>query len=62
MAKPTFTDILFCWTFALAGVVILSYGLDTCLNSPYHGAGLFVALAGLGMLAMSTIDSDKGIS
>ena len=58
---PTFTDILFCWTFAIVGLTAFSYGLDTCLDSSWHGAGLFVALAGLGMLAMSTIDSNKGI-
>lgn len=61
MAKPTFTDILFCWTFAVAGLIAFSFGIDTVLNSNYHGAGLFVALAGLAMLGLSTIDSDKGI-
>lgn len=57
----TRTDIIFCWTFAVVGVTAFSYGLDTCLHSSYHGAGLMLAIAGLGMLAMSTIDSGKGI-
>ena len=58
----TRTDILFSWSFAIAGVITFSYGLDICLYSAYHGAGLFIALAGLGMLGLSTVDSNKGIS
>ena len=57
----TFTDILFSWTFAVLGTVAFSFGLDTCLHTDYHGAGLMLAIAGLGMLAMSTIDCDKGM-
>lgn len=55
----TKTDILFCWIFAVGGVLAFSYGLDTCLNSSYHGAGLLIAIAGLLMVALSTIDSGK---
>ena len=57
----TRTDIIFSWLFAVAGLTAFNYGLDICLDSSWHGAGLFIALAGLGMLAMSTVDSNKGI-
>jgi hypothetical protein len=55
----TRTDIIFSWTFAIAGTVTFSYGLDTCLDSSWHGAGLLVAVAGLVMLGLSTVDSNK---
>ena len=55
----TRTDILFCWTFAVGGVTTFSYGLDTCLHSSYHGAGLMLTIVGLIMVALSTIDSGK---
>lgn len=59
MVKPTFTDIVFCWTFTVAGVVAFTCGLDAVLHSQYHGMGLFVAIAGLIMLGVSATESSK---
>jgi uncharacterized membrane protein len=58
MTKPT-TNILFCWTFSITGVMAFSYGLDTVINSSYHGAGLMLAIAGLIMIAISGHESLK---
>ncbi len=59
MAKPTFTDILFCFTFSILGLVAFSMGIDTALYSNYHGAGLMLAVAGLLMIAVSGNESLK---
>jgi hypothetical protein len=57
--KATFTDLLFCWTFSILGAVSFGFGLDTCLNSSYHGAGLMLALGGLILLGVSANESGK---
>jgi uncharacterized membrane protein len=59
MTKPTFTDILFCFTFSILGLVAFSMGIDTALYSNYHGAGLMLAVAGLLMIAVSGNESLK---
>jgi hypothetical protein len=59
MAKPTFTDILFCFTFSILGLVAFSWGIDTALYSSYHGAGLMLAVGGLLMVAISGHESLK---
>jgi hypothetical protein len=59
MTRPTFTDVLFCWTFSTLGAVSFGFGLDTCLNSNYHGAGLMLAVGGLVMIAVSGHESMK---
>ena len=58
MTKPT-TNILFCWTFSIIGAMSFSYGLDTVINSHWHGAGLLIAIAGLIMVAVSGHESLK---
>jgi hypothetical protein len=55
----TFTDMLFCWTFTILGVLAFSMGIDTALYSSYHGAGLMLAIAGLLMIAVSGHESLK---
>jgi hypothetical protein len=57
--KATFTDILFCFTFSILGLLAFSMGVDTALYSSYHGAGLMLAIAGLGMIAVSGHESMK---
>jgi hypothetical protein len=57
--KATFTDIIFCWTFSIIGVLVFNMGIDTALYSSYHGAGLMLALAGLSMVAISGHESLK---
>jgi hypothetical protein len=59
MTKPTFIDILFCFTFSVLGLLAFSWGIDTALYSSYHGAGLMIALAGLLMVAISGHESLK---
>jgi hypothetical protein len=59
MTKPTFTDILFCFTFSIAGVLAFSMGIDTALYSNWHGAGLMLAVGGLLMVAISGHESLK---
>jgi hypothetical protein len=59
MTKPTFTDILFCFTFSITGLFAFSMGIDTALYSSYHGAGLMIAIAGLLMVAVSGHESMK---
>jgi hypothetical protein len=59
MTKPTFIDILFCFTFSVLGLLAFSMGVDTALYSSYHGAGLMIALAGLLMVAISGHESLK---
>ena len=59
MTKSTFTDILFCFTFSVLGLLAFSMGIDTALYSSYHGAGLMIALAGLLMVAISGHESLK---
>jgi hypothetical protein len=59
MTKPTFIDILFCFTFSVLGLLAFSWGIDTALYSSYHGAGLMIALAGLLMVAISGHESMK---
>jgi hypothetical protein len=59
MTKPIFTDILFCFTFSVLGLLAFSWGIDTALYSSYHGAGLMIALAGLLMVAISGHESLK---
>ena len=58
MNKP-FTDILFCYTFSILGLLAFSLGIDTALYSSYHGAGLMIAIAGLLMVAVSGNESLK---
>lgn len=57
--KATFTDILFCFTFSILGLLAFSMGIDTALYSNYHGAGLMLAIAGLLMIAVSGNESLK---
>ena len=57
--KATFTDILFCFTFSILGLLAFSMGVDTALYSSYHGAGLMLAIAGLLMIAISGQESLK---
>jgi len=57
--KSTFTDILFCFTFSILGLLAFSMGIDTALYSNYHGAGLMLAIAGLIMIAVSGNESLK---
>jgi hypothetical protein len=59
MAKPTFTDILFCFIFSILGLLAFSMGIDTALYSSYHGAGLMLAIAGLLMIGVSGHESMK---
>jgi hypothetical protein len=59
MVKPTLTDVLFCFTFSILGVLAFSMGIDTALYSSYHGAGLMLAIAGLLMIAVSGHESMK---
>jgi hypothetical protein len=59
MTKPTFTDILFCFTFSVLGLLAFSMGVDTALYSSYHGAGLMLSIAGLIMIAVSGQESMK---
>jgi hypothetical protein len=59
MYKATRTDIIFCWTFSIIGVMAFIYGLDTALYSTYHGAGLMLAVAGLSMIGISGHESMK---
>jgi hypothetical protein len=59
MTKPTFTDILFCFTFSVLGLLAFSMGVDTALYSSYHGAGLMLSIAGLIMIAVSGHESLK---
>jgi hypothetical protein len=59
MISSTFTDILFCWTFSILGLLAFSMGIDTALNSIYHGAGLLLAIGGLCMIAVSGNESLK---
>jgi hypothetical protein len=59
MTKPTFIDILFCFTFSVLGLLAFSWGIDTALYSSYHGAGLMLAIAGLLMLGVSGQESMK---
>ena len=53
------TDILFCWTFTILGLLAFSMGIDTALYTSYHGAGLLIALAGLLMITVSGHESLK---
>jgi hypothetical protein len=57
--KTTFTDILFCFTFSILGVLAFSMGIDTALFSNYHGAGLMLSIGGLLMIAVSGQESMK---
>jgi uncharacterized membrane protein len=57
--KATFTDILFCFTFSILGLLAFSMGIDTALYSSYHRAGLMLAIAGLLMIAVSGHESLK---
>jgi hypothetical protein len=57
--KATFTDILFCFTFSIMGLLAFSMGIDTAFYSSYHGAGLMLAIAGLLMIAVSGHESLK---
>ena len=57
--KTTFTDILFCFTFSILGLLAFSMGIDTALYSSYHGAGLMLSIAGLIMIAISGHESLK---
>jgi hypothetical protein len=57
--RTTFTDVLFCFTFSILGLLAFSMGIDTALYSSYHGAGLMIALAGLLMVAVSGHESLK---
>jgi hypothetical protein len=59
MHKPTITDVLFCWTFSIGGLIAFNMGIDTALYSSYHGAGLMLAIAGLVMVAVSGQESMK---
>ncbi len=59
MPKPTFTDILFCFTFSILGLLAFSMGIDTALYSSYHGAGFMLSIAGLIMIAVSGHESMK---
>jgi uncharacterized membrane protein len=59
MTKPTFTDILFCFTFSILGLAAFSCGVDVAIYSNYHGAGLMLAIAGLLMIAVSGQESMK---
>jgi hypothetical protein len=59
MTKSTFTDIIFCWTFSILGLIAFSMGIDTALYSNYHGAGLMLSIAGLLMIAVSGHESLK---
>ncbi len=55
----TLTDIIFCWTLSIVGVMSFIYGLDTALYSSYHGAGLMLSIGGLLMIAASGHESMK---
>jgi hypothetical protein len=57
--KTTFTDVLFCFSFSILGVLAFSWGIDTALYSNWHGAGLLIAIAGLLMVAVSGQESLK---
>jgi uncharacterized membrane protein len=57
--KATFTDILFCFTFSILGLLVFSMGIDTALYSRYHGVGLMLSIAGLLMIAVSGHESLK---
>jgi hypothetical protein len=59
MTKSTITDIIFCWTLSISGLIAFSMGIDTALYSNYHGAGLMLAIAGLIMIAVSGNESLK---
>jgi hypothetical protein len=57
--RTTFTDVLFCFTFSILGLLAFSMGIDTALYSSYHGAGLMLAVGGLLMVAISGHESLK---
>jgi hypothetical protein len=57
--RATFTDVLFCFSFSILGLVAFSWGIDTALYSNYHGAGLMLAVGGLLMVAASGHESLK---
>jgi hypothetical protein len=57
--RATFTDVLFCFSFSILGLVAFSWGIDTALYSNYHGAGLMLAVGGLLMIAVSGHESMK---
>jgi hypothetical protein len=59
MIKPTVTDVLFCFTFSILGLLAFNMGIDTALYSSYHGAGLLIAIAGLLMITVSGHESLK---
>ena len=59
MYKATLTDIIFCWAFSIIGAVSFGFGLDTCLNSSYHGAGLMLTFGGLILIGVSATESGK---
>jgi hypothetical protein len=57
--RATITDVLFCFSFSILGLVAFSWGIDTALYSNYHGAGLMLAIGGLLMVAASGHESMK---
>jgi hypothetical protein len=57
--RTTFTDVLFCFTFSILGLLAFSMGIDTALYSSYHGAGLMLSIGGLLMIAVSGHESLK---
>jgi hypothetical protein len=59
MYKATITDIVFCWVLSIVGITAFIYGLDTVINSPWHGAGLLISFGGLIMVAVSATESGK---
>lgn len=59
MDTPTITDILFCWVLSIVGVMSFIYGLDTVINTPWHGAGLWITFGGLIMIGVSVTESGK---
>lgn len=57
----TLTDLVFSYTSVICGILLFSYGIDTALDTDYHGLGLMLSIVGIGLVAMSTIDCDKGM-
>lgn len=57
----TITDLIFSYVSVVCGIMLFSYGIDTALDTSYHGLGLMLSIVGIGFVAMSTIDSDKGM-
>ena len=55
----TLTDKLFTLVFTLAGVIVLNYGAATIQFSKYDDAGLFMLVAGLAMLVVSSVELHK---